>query len=418
MTETSHPPVRSREWWTRPGIMLPLVVALIALVALLAPQGGGDDLGDTRLSTHRAGPSGARLLYESVERLGWRASQRDTSPAPGPATGITVHAVLAPSRRVTAGEAHAYLEAVRGGDALLLVLETRDALSDSLGVQHTTRGGQLVPIAADLEGCRRQIELVPPRWVDGRVHLWGLRWQHGPPGDRKLFGVVNFDDPAGGAGESVVGFALGKGRVVVVADPDLLRNDVVRRCAWGADVRVVRLLEWLRAGGLVARTALVVDEYHHGYGHAPTASDVVYDFLIGHPVGRTVLQIALAALVLLLAVAPRALPPVDVLRVERRHPLEQIDALAHAYEQVHATRTAAARLVHGLRSRVERGWRPERGRPDDDFLHDAELRAPALAGDVDLVRRALHETLPDRDLPELGAALRRIEQTLTPTRPG
>jgi hypothetical protein len=107
-----------------------------------------------------------------------------------------------------------------------------------------------------------------------------------------------------------------------------------------------------------------------------------------------------------------------VLRVERRHPLEQIDALAHAYEQVHATRTAAARLLHGLRSRVERGWRPDRSRADEVFLEDTSLRAPALSGDVELVRRALHETLPDRDLPELGAALRRIEQTLTPTRPG
>jgi hypothetical protein len=133
-----------------------------------------------------------------------------------------------------------------------------------------------------------------------------------------------------------------------------------------------------------------------------------------HPVGRTVLQIVLAALVLLIAVAPRPIPPVDVLRVERRHPLEQIDALAHAYEQVHATRTAAQRLLHGLRSRVERGWRPERSRPDDAFLADAESRAPALSGDVALVRRALHETLPDRELPELGAALRRIEHTLTP----
>jgi hypothetical protein len=233
-----------------------------------------------------------------------------------------------------------------------------------------------------------------------------------------VFGEVRREPPATGLMETAVGFALGRGRVVVVADPDLLRNDVVRRCSWGTDVRAVRMLEWLRAGGAAPRTALEVDEYHHGFGREPSLPRTAGTFLIRHPVGRAVLQIALAALVLLLAVGPRPLKPVDVLRVERRHPLEQIDALALAYQQVRATRTVAARLVHGLRSRVERGWHPARSRPDDHFLDDAASREPALAPDVALVRRALHETVPDRDLPELGAALRRIERTLTPTRPG
>jgi hypothetical protein len=398
--------------------MLPIVAAVIVLIAVLTPQGASDGLGDPRLSTHLSGPSGARLLYESLARLGWRVAQRDTSPAPGPATGATTHAVLAPSRRVTPAEAHAYLDAVRGGDALLIVLEERDALSDSLGVQHTRKGGHLIPVTADTKGCSRELDLIPPRWPDGKVHLWAIRWMHGAPAERTEFAHVRYDDAPYGVDVAAAGFPLGKGRVAVVADPDLLRNDVVRRCSWGADVRVVRMLEWLRAGGTTARANLVVDEFHHGFGHVPTISDAVAGFLVGHPVGRTVLQLTLAALVLLLAVGPRPLVPADVIRVERRHPLEQIDALALAYEQVHATRTAAARLVHGLRSRVERGWRPERSRPDDAFLDDATSRAPALAGDAELVRRALHETLPDRELPELGAALRRIEQTLTPTRPG
>ena len=38
---------------------------------------------------------------------------------------------------------------------------------------------------------------------------------------------------------------------MVVADPDLLRNDVLRYCKWGVDVLTVRMLEWLRAGGEV-----------------------------------------------------------------------------------------------------------------------------------------------------------------------
>ncbi|MFL5619209.1 MAG: hypothetical protein ACJ79A_12560, partial [Gemmatimonadaceae bacterium] len=87
----------------------------------------------------------------------------------------------------------------------------------------------------------------------------------------------------------------------------------------------------------------------------------------------------------------------------------------HAYEQVRATRTLATRLVHGVRSRVERGWSAARARPDDEFLADVERQLPALAADVALVRRALVETLPERSLPELGAALQRIEHSLATT---
>jgi len=206
-----------------------------------------------------------------------------------------------------------------------------------------------------------------------------------------------------------------RGRVVVVSDPDLFRNDVIRRCSWATDVRAVRMLEWLRDGGDAPRTVLVFDEYHQGFGHRASLFGTIGDFLGQHPLGRTLVQLALAALVLLLAVGPRPIPPVDVLRVERRDPLEQIDALAHAYEQVHATRTLTARLLRGVRSRVERAWSDTRARPNEEFLADAEARAPTLRPDVELVRRALAETLPDRTVPELGAALRRIEQTLTTT---
>ncbi|HEU4723372.1 MAG TPA: hypothetical protein VFS59_18580, partial [Gemmatimonadaceae bacterium] len=65
--------------------------------------------------------------------------------------------------------------------------------------------------------------------------------------------------------------------------------------------------------------------------------------------------------------------------------------------------------------RVERGWSSSRARPDEDFLADAERQMPSLAADVELVRRALAGPIPDRSLPELGAALRRIEHSLTPS---
>ncbi|PYP80630.1 MAG: hypothetical protein DMD35_04025 [Gemmatimonadetes bacterium] len=411
MSESSSASLPRVEWWTRPRVVLPLVAALVVFVALITPQANGGRTGDQRLSTHLSGAMGAKLLYATADRLGWHVAQRDSQPMPSGATGTTIHAVLAPPIEITPAEAHGYLDAVRGGDALLLVLDERNALADSLGVRHAG-GGQLAPAAPDTAGCPSGRSLIPPLWPDGRVHLWSIRWTRRAPADRTRLVSVRPDLGTAAASEAAVGFALGRGRVAIVSDPDLLRNDVIRRCDWGADVRVVRVLEWLRDGGPTPRTRLVFDEYHQGYGPRASMIRTTRRFLIDHPVGRTILQIVLAALVLLLAAAPRALPPADLLRVERRDPLEQIDALAHAYEQVRATRTLAARLLRGVRSRVERGWSAARARPDDAFLADAEHQVPSLAADVALVRRALAETLPERSLPELGAAFQRIEHSL------
>ena len=426
MSEAPSPPRRA-EWWARPRVVLPVVGALVVLVALLTPQPDAGRAGDPRLTTHTAGALGARLFYETAERLGWHVSRREDQGAPARGDGRTIHAVLAPVRPVSPAEAHAYLEAVRAGDGLLLVLNERNALADSLGVTHTNAGGTMEPVAADATTCAGGPDLIPPLWLDGNVHLWTLVWKRDPPANPTVFVTAVPDAPftgapakapGGGVAKSsaaAAGYALGRGRVVVVADPDLLRNDVIRRCGWAADVRAVRMLEWLRDGGDAPRRTIVFDEYHQGFGHVANMVDTTRDFLVEHPLGRALLQIALAALVLLLALGPRPIPPVDVLRVERRDPLEQIDALAHAYEQVHATRTMTARLLRGVRSRVERTWSDTRARPNEAFLADAVSRAPALAPDVELVQHALDAPVPDRSLPELGAALRRIEQTLTTT---
>lgn len=414
MNEPIPGPLPRGEWWTRPRVVLPIIGALVLLVAILTPQSTGGRVGDDRLSSHLTGALGARLLYETAGRLGWSVSRRNDQPMPGVATGTTIHAVLAPPLAVTAEEAHAYLDAVRAGDGLLVALNERNALADSLGVSHTSGGGTFDVVAGDTLGCRAESRLIPALWPDNRVHLWSLTWPRGAPPNRTVFGTARSDlRPDKRPEEVAVGFPLGRGRVVIVADPDLLRNDVLRRCGWGADVRAVRMLEWLRDGGAAPRTALVFDEYHQGFGRRVSMLGTTRRFLVVHPLGRTLLQLSLASLVLLLAIGPRALPPVDVVRYERRDPLEQIDALAHAYEQVRATRTLTARLLHGVRSRVERGWSASRSRPDEEFLADAVRQVPSLAADAEMVRRALVEPLPDRNLPELGAALRRIEQSLT-----
>jgi hypothetical protein len=404
-----------RDWWARPRVVLPVVAAIMLLVALLTPQPSIGRMGDDRLSSHLAGSLGARALAETAERLGFAMSRRDSVGAPpAGARGGTIHAVLAPPVAISGAEAHAYLEAVRAGDALLLVFSERNALSDSLGLWRTA-GGTLYRDPSDSGSCRRR-DLTPSLWPDGKVHLYGLRWLRGAPRDRVVLAALK-PNPEGPpiTGEAAAGIALGLGRVVVIPDPDFLRNDVLRRCEWGADVLAVRMLEWLRAGGDTPRDRLVFDEYHQGFGPAPSALGTSARFLLTHPVGRSLLMLAAAALILLAARAPRPLPPVEVERVERRDPLEQVDALAHAYEQVGATRTAAARLLRGVRTRAERGSPVARQRSDDEFLDAARAAFPGLRDDVSLIRRALRQPVAARELPGLGAALQRLEESLLTT---
>jgi hypothetical protein len=407
----------ARSWWTRPGVVLPLIATIVVFIAVRTPeQAQTGRLGDARLSSHLSGSQGARLLFELAGRLGWRAVARDSSPVPTGVPGGTIHAVLSPPLRPTAAQAHRYLEAVRNGDALLLALDTRNPLSDSLGVRHTPAGGVLDASERDSAQCTTR-DRTPTLWPDGQAHLYGIRFLGAAPPARVTFATVHGGSVQGESSEDAAfGFPLGRGRVVVVSDPDLLRNDVLRRCQWGADVIAVRMLEWLRDGGASPRTTLEFDEYHQGYGPRHSATAAVGSFLLRHPVGRAILVLVLGALVLLLAAAPRALLPVQRTVVERRDPLEQVDALAHAYEQVGATRTAAGRLLHGVRARVERGGVLGRARTDDQFLDAVVAMDGERADDAALLRRALREPAAAGDLPTIGAALRRIEHTLTTRR--
>jgi uncharacterized protein DUF4350 len=415
-----HPePGRPRDWWTRPKVVLPLVGAIAVVVALLTPEPTLGRVGDARLSSHLTGSLGAGALARTAERFGFVVSARDSSPVPDSMTaaGHTIHAVLAPPLEITPWEAHQYMQRVRDGDGLLFVLGERSALADSLHVTTTSGGGLLRVPTADTAGCKPLRTFVPPLWPDGRVRVYGLLWTHGEPPAREIFarrmGLVE-----GGRtrwAEAAAGIELGAGRVALVADPDLLRNDVLARCTWGADVIAMQMMEWLRAGGAQPRTALVFDEYHQGYNHRESLAHVVWSFLVGHPLGRALLALAIAGLVLLLAVGPRALPPRDSEMIERRDPLEQVDALAHAYSQVKATRTATVRLLRVLRQRVEGTATLHRARADEAFLADVARAQPARADDVALIERALREPLPARDLPLVAAALRRLEESLLTT---
>jgi hypothetical protein len=175
------------------------------------------------------------------------------------------------------------------------------------------------------------------------------------------------------------------------------------------------MLEYLRDAP-VPRKLMVFDEYHQGYGAHPGTMRAIALYLSRTPSGHALGQVLLAGLVVLLALGPRALPPRDTERVERRSPLEHVSALASAYEQVGATRTAASRLLRGVRRRLERATQNygthQTEQPDEAFLAAALRGSPALEEDIALIRRSLSATLSPKDFEALGDALRRLESSL------
>lgn len=225
---------------------------------------------------------------------------------------------------------------------------------------------------------------------------------------------------------AIVGFPLGAGRVVAVADPDWLRNDVLRVCEWNAGVQAARMLEYLAARPGGSRD-LVFDEYHQGFGRHPSTLRVIRRALFDDPLGRTTTQAIVAALVLLAAVGARGVPPRSHARLARRSPLEHVGALSRAYAQIGATRLATRRLVRGIRRR-HGGWGTSlggtprsagrAGESDDVFLGAIGDRFPALAADVALLREAVASPVSPERLLEVGRAAGRVERTLAGGRAG
>lgn len=209
---------------------------------------------------------------------------------------------------------------------------------------------------------------------------------------------------------AAIGLPLGKGRVVVVADGDWLRNDVLRVCRWHAGVTSVRMLEWLSAGGTPRH--LVVDEWHQGRGIHPSAAGALGYFVTRDPRGRMLAQGVVAALLLLAALGARPLVPAAGGRIERRSPFEHVGALARAYEEIEATRVVTRRLVRGLRRRL--GATAGQGGPRDEesLLAALESRHPALQPQVALVREALARPQTPARLLEVGRAVAEIERTV------
>lgn len=392
-----------------PRVALPLLMGALALTVLLTPtrdltpfDRGGP------LTTTSTTPGGAKGLYEAARRLGWPVSRRQRS-FNAPLDSNRVYLVLDPPVTPLATEAHALLDAVRRGAGLIYVASAGSQLDDSLYVR-VKGGGTMVPITdrPDLiEPCPAHDSGASPLnyMYEESARFLSLARTRAWPEDTTLFVAVQSDSSRWVKVPAALGYPLGAGKVVILSDPDFLRNDVIRVCRWNLGIEAMRMIDYA-AGN--RREMLVFDEYHFGNKASTDLIGAATVFLTDTSPGRAIAQIALAGLILLAAAAWRPVAPIAKLRIERRSALEHVEALARAYGRVSATRTAARRLVRGLRRRHSR----KATRQDEGYLESLAAQYPRLADDVQHILHGVREQITPAELLAVGRAVDHIDRVL------
>ena len=385
--------------WATPRRVIAAFLVVVVVGALLTPTTNPESAG--RLTTFAADPAGARGIFEVARRLGWPVT-RALQPLAGPLDSNAIYVILRPPVDLTSLEASAVLGAVRGGAGLLLVPGQSSTILDSLGLRvvHTALGPhEIVRRAAwDSLGVRPTTA-----WPFAVIE----RTDSSPPDavtllpTRRLRSNFAIDTQA-----LVMGVPLGRGRIAVLADGDILANAELRDETTA--VLPIRLLEWVAPG---RRPPLVFAEYHQGYGRHPSVSRSIRTAMFDTAPGRVLVQLLAAGAVLLLVHGIRPISPRPRARIERRSPIEHVGALAHAYAQVGATRTATRRLVYGLRRRHPIGTL--RAATDEEYLASLSARFPAVAPQVELLLDATREPRPPERFRQAGAAVAHIERTLS-----
>lgn len=389
--------------WLRPRYIFALAALVVIATFLFTPAG---EVGaySSAITTFSARPYGARGVYEVSERLGWPVERRVTS-LDTTLDARATYLILAPPMALTAVEVGALMRAVRAGAGALVSPAARTPLADSLGVHRTEliAFGADVVSGADSAGSRTaQAEAISDAAAEAGMFDYALETDSSMKWSATTMVRVEHEDEEKPA---MMSLRVGSGEVVVLADPGYFRNLNARGGA--STLFAVRTFEWLDPS---RNRPLVFDEYHQGFGERESMPGAIRDALLRTAPGRVFLQLAAAALILLLVYGVRPIAPVKRSSIERRSPLEHVGALARAYQQTEATRTSTQRLLRGLRRRRPLG---ATGALDDQsYLSLVSSRKPELAADVERVRTALDRSLPAAEWVAVGAAIDHIERTI------
>lgn len=378
-----------------------VVVIALGVGYLYRPQGQASE--DVRRSFFRTTPDGVAALARGIERLGRTTAPRTTPLADAdPVRGTIV--LLQPPSFPSPREVRGLLDRLREGGTLLYIppyLTTgggtaKSPLMDSLGIRF-----RLFSLADQI----REQTLEEPRW-----HEHALTAGLDPPGSfvhglridgedypdstgvHSVRRLLTAEDPGSSDWEWILAaeFGFGEGRVVILSEGGPISNERA-----GDHPLAVLAVRAALAYTSEADT-IFFDEFHQGIRGDRTRAEVLRDFFLGSPGGRTLLHLAavgfliLACLGLRLGAPTPAVAPPDL---ERRSPLEHVSALGDLYRKAGAGNTAALLLVARL-ARTTRKPPPRTTTEAESLLRQLDADAGA---DTPLARarRGLIVTPPD-----------------------
>ena len=407
----SDPHTRGTTPRRRTLIWICVTVVAAALAGYLTRPEGRRSEGVLR-SSLRTTPDGVAALARGIARLGRHTEPRLTPLADAdPVRGTVVQ--LQPVMPTTPREIEVLLDHVRAGGTLLYA-PGRDRL---LGMPRTTM--LMVALGVWFDGflARELPDSVGARWGEHPL-ADGL-----PPPGRPRFGFeavpaeradsaepdqesdsipelpewfpdagdaeapVPLQTAPDSAGKEVMAAALvrmGEGRIVIFADAEPLSNG-------SADEDPMAVLAVRAALAYTSEADTVFfDEFHLGITGYGSRAEVLANFFLGSPGGRTLLHVVLVCFLFLACKGLRfglpatAVAPADR---ERRSPLEHVSALGDLYAKAGAAKTAALLLLSRL-ARAVRASPPRDLEEADRLLGEIEARRGRHRS-IDQVREGL-----------------------------
>lgn len=343
------------------GLFVALFVAALALVAGLGVRSAPEEASDFRRSTFLTGPAGASGLAEALTRLGVQVTRVRRNPAwlhPDSAeTAGSVLAVIGPDQALSLAEGVALATGPASRRDLLLAGFGTAAAMRCFGWWPRPRFRSASAAVAGAPADTVAVRAVLARTTDSVLaDSTVLEDEESNAVACEVPSPLRTDTllTTAGGSPAALRLELEDGRTVtLVADDALFANRTLRETPAGPFA--LRLV----AGRY---RALVVDEYHQGFGPSGSLGRAVLRWSRESPWGWAGWQLAVVGLLALLANGQRLGPPRSVIERRRRSPLEHVRALATALAATRGHDMAVKLLVQGLRRRLARGTEARPGR--------------------------------------------------------
>jgi hypothetical protein len=270
----------------------------------------------------------------------------------------------------------------------LIVMSPEEALTEteaSILDRWITSGGQLILVTNKEWRIRKPRKSEKPAKEEDEFIAQGYLARNGLQARTDIAGE--------NAIAAAVTISMGTGRILFVSDPYAFSNETLRNtdnAVWIA----ARTSEW--------SDAVLIDEYHHGFGQRREMLPLIGTFLAS-PWGFMCMQMAVAGIVFMLGTRRRFGRPIEELPVARTSPIEAVEALGGLFETARA-RVLSVRTIHqylNVQLTALFGYAIDLSNPAvrDRIASRSSLQRRELDSYADAVKQAIDgETISDAEL--------------------